>query len=98
MKTGLKIKCKKNPMQWLITEQPVCVINSVKDYQLKWGRQEFINLQPNEQSRITIYFPYMGGEAAGATFTVTLEQGEIRTLEYITPFVITTPGKIRWLD
>jgi len=98
MTGGVKIICKKKFGQFLITEQPRCVVNAVEEHELKWNSYTLIKLVPDMPYQITIYFPYMGKETCAATKNITVKPGKTINLTYKTPFSILSPGSIQFSD
>jgi hypothetical protein len=94
MQSGIRIKCKKRFGQFMITAKPQCVINDAETKQLEWNQELFIPLEPNIPYNIAIQFPYMGGTTGKASFNTQLKLDEVQVYEYITPHVMTSPGKV----
>jgi len=84
MVEGVSITCTKNPLQWLIREQPYCLVNLVEKKSLAWGKKEFIPLLPNLPYQLRIEFPYYGKPCMPATVVLTLKYGEVQEYKYST--------------
>jgi len=81
---GIEITCTKNPLQWLIREQPYCLVNLVERKPLAWGKKQFIPLLPNLSYQIRIEFLYYGKPCMPATIGVNVKKGEIQEYKYST--------------
>ena len=95
MNSGVNILCKKLFGQFLLTNNPYCIINNIDVRELQWDHINFIPLMPNIPYSFLIQVNYMGGPMGGIGFSVFVQPGEIQNLEYKTPFTIFSPGKIR---
>jgi hypothetical protein len=96
--SGVNIICKKQFGQWLITNNPYCVINDLETRWLFWNRMSFIPLQPGVMYFFQIQFRYLGGNIGVARFSVMVQPGEVQVFEYQSPWVIGTGGTIRRLQ
>ena len=95
MDCGIKIKCKKRFGQILVTKKPQVVIDDEKTWQLEWNKEFFIPLEPNQQYKITIQFPYLGSPTGPVSFLTEIKPDEIQHYEYQTPFIMTAKGSLK---
>lgn len=97
MSSAIAIKCKKSPLQWLITQQPYCIVNSVNKVELKWGKETEVPLEPNLPYQIRVEFPYMGKPCMPANIVVNLKDGERHEYLYSTASNLTvfSDGKMK---
>jgi hypothetical protein len=93
MNTGMYILCNKKFGQFLLTENPYCIINGESRW-LGWGMYIYVPLQPNVQYYFSIQFPYIGRACGIASMVITLREGEIHYYEYQTPFIVYSPGSL----
>ena len=92
--TGLEITTKFFPLAWfLYFVNPVIEINDNR-FPGKWGKRHF-ELPPGEHI-LKIYFPYMFYKECGAnTVRISLEEGQIRKVEYYMPPWMMAKGRIK---
>ena len=95
MTTGINIYCKKVFGQFLITNNPYCLINNAQQMELQWNNNTFIPLQPNMDYQILVQFPYLGKGCGPASIIIKLQPEEVQNYEYKTPFFVTSKGKIK---
>jgi hypothetical protein len=95
MTTGIYIICRKITGQWLLRNNPYCLINNFEVRELMWDHPNFIPLINDVPYVFSIQFRYLGGVCGTAGFSVVVRAGEVQTYEYETPFFAFSPGKIR---
>lgn len=91
---GITIECKKPFGQFLVTNQPYCIINGEQKKPLKWKERVSVPLQPNKTYQISVKYPYIGEECGVVNFKISVKEGEIKHLLYNAPKVVSSPGKI----
>ena len=69
--------------------------NMHRKKELAWNKEIFIPLQPGENYKITVQFPYFGKGCCSGIFFVKLQPNEIHTYRYRTPFLVIQSGKIK---
>jgi hypothetical protein len=88
---GIRVLPRKNPLQFLITNPPVAVIDGVS-HQLSWGQESTISASAGEHE-LSLHFPYLGREVGRATVRVqAADPGPL--VKYKTPFWMTSKGKV----
>ena len=98
MMSGVNLICKKQFGQWLITNEPYCIINNLETRGLLWNQMIFTQLEPGVMYFFQIQFKYMGGPCGVARLSIMVQPGEVQIYEYRTPWVIGSGGEIRRLQ
>lgn len=91
---GIYLECKKLFLQFLITNNPICMING-EEKELNWKDETFIPLEPNKEYKLSVYFPYFGGEGGRNDFKVSVSPGETKSFIYHVPFLVHMRGRIK---